>query len=171
MREAAMAQGDMFLKIEGSRQGVIKGESQDHKHKDEIDVVAWSWGMQGQTIRGQSAAAKTSVSAVTLTKRVDRATTALMSCLRSNELIKKATLTVRKAGGPDAIEYFKITLEKARITDYKTFSGGGEDPSQLQEEISIAFNKINVEYRQQGADGLAQGASVFETDISEGSDA
>jgi len=165
-----MTQGDMFLKIEGSRQGVIKGESQDQKHKDEIDIVAWSWGMQGQTIRGQSAAAKTSVSVLKLTKRVDRATTALMSCLRNNELIKKTTLTVRKAGGPDAIEYFKITLEKARITELKASSGAGEDAALLQEEISIAFNKINVEYRQQGADGLAQGTSVFETDISDGSD-
>ena len=32
---------DMFLKIDG-----IKGESKDSKHKDEIDVLAWSWGLQ-----------------------------------------------------------------------------------------------------------------------------
>ena len=32
---------DMFLKIAG-----IKGESADGStHKDEIDVLAWSWGM------------------------------------------------------------------------------------------------------------------------------
>ena len=31
---------DIFLKLDG-----IKGESQDHKHKDEIDVLAWSWGV------------------------------------------------------------------------------------------------------------------------------
>lgn len=165
-----MAQGDMFLKIEGSRQGAIKGESQDQKHKDEIDILSWSWGMQGQSIRGQTAAAKTSVSELRLTKRVDRATTALMSSLRNNELIKKVTLTVRKAGGPDAIEYFKITLEKARLTELTTYSGDGEDPAKLTEEISIAFNKINVEYRPQGPDGLPQGGSMFETDISEGSD-
>lgn len=30
---------DMFLKIDG-----IKGESQDKKHKDEIDLSSWSWG-------------------------------------------------------------------------------------------------------------------------------
>ena len=32
---------DMFLDIKGE----IKGESQDKTHKDEIDVLAWSWGM------------------------------------------------------------------------------------------------------------------------------
>ena len=31
---------DMFLKMDG-----IKGESVDDKHKDEIDVLSWSWGM------------------------------------------------------------------------------------------------------------------------------
>jgi hypothetical protein len=33
--------------------------------------------------------------------------------LRNNEIIKKATLTVRKAGDT-ALEYLKITLEQAR---------------------------------------------------------
>ena len=32
-----MAQVDYFLKLEG-----IKGESQDDKHKDEIDVLSYS---------------------------------------------------------------------------------------------------------------------------------
>ena len=31
---------DMFLKL-----GDVKGESVDGSHKDEIDVLAWSWGM------------------------------------------------------------------------------------------------------------------------------
>ena len=31
---------DMFIKL-----GDIKGESQDKSHKDEIDVLAWSWGL------------------------------------------------------------------------------------------------------------------------------
>ena len=30
---------DFFLKIDG-----IPGESTDAKHKDEIDVLSWSWG-------------------------------------------------------------------------------------------------------------------------------
>ena len=35
-----MAQVDYFLKLEG-----IKGESQDDKHRDEIDVLSFSWGV------------------------------------------------------------------------------------------------------------------------------
>jgi type VI secretion system secreted protein Hcp len=33
---------DMFLKLEDNN---LKGESQDKVHKDEIDVLTWSWGM------------------------------------------------------------------------------------------------------------------------------
>ena len=31
---------DMFLKLDG-----IKGESADHKHKDEIHIESFSWGL------------------------------------------------------------------------------------------------------------------------------
>ncbi len=164
-----MAQGDMFLKIEGAKQGPIKGESQDQKHIDEIDVLSWSWGMEGQINYSYAAApasSKTTIQELKISKRVDRSTTALMSCLRNNEIIKKAVLTIRKAGGPDAIEFFKITMEKARITAISTHSGSGEDAAILEEEISIAFNKVNVEYKPQGPDGLPRGASMFEADIS-----
>ena len=34
-----MAVVDFFLKVDG-----IEGESQDSKHKGEIEVVSWSWG-------------------------------------------------------------------------------------------------------------------------------
>ena len=37
----------IFLKI-----GNIKGESTDSKHKDEIDVFSWSWGVSYPVIRG-----------------------------------------------------------------------------------------------------------------------
>lgn len=162
-----MAQGDMFLKIDGARQGAIKGEAQDSAHKDEIDVLAWSWGMEGNFIHGQ-ATAKTTVRELKISKRVDRATTALMSALRNNEVIKKAVLTVRKAGGANPVEYFSITMGKARITSIIEQSGAAGDPAELMEELSIAFSKFAVEYKPQGADGSYRGGTSFEMDIYEG---
>jgi type VI secretion system secreted protein Hcp len=163
----AMAQGDMFLKIEGSRQGVIKGEAQDLAHKDEIDVLGWNWGMSGNFMHGQ-ATAKVTVRELRVSKKVDRATTALMSALRNNEVIKKALLTVRKAGGTDPVEYFTVTMEKARIASIDHQAGDGIDPAALMEEISIAFTVMNVEYKPQGADGAFRGGTVFVMDLFEG---
>ena len=37
---SAVAATDIFAKI-----GDIKGESADDKHRDEIEVLAWSWGL------------------------------------------------------------------------------------------------------------------------------
>lgn len=162
-----MALGDMFLKIDGARQGPIKGESQDQVHKDEIDVLNWSWGMEGNYLHGQ-ATPKATVHELKITKRVDRATTALMASLRNNELIKKAVLSVRKAGGQDPVEYFKITMENARITSLMTRSGGEGDSPLLTEDVSIAFDRISVEYKSQGADGLYRAASTFEMNVFEG---
>jgi type VI protein secretion system component Hcp len=47
--------GDMFLSVKGAKSGPIKGESQDTAHPDEIEVLGWSWGMQG---KATSAAAR-----------------------------------------------------------------------------------------------------------------
>jgi type VI secretion system secreted protein Hcp len=161
-----MAQGDMFLKIDGARQGAIKGEAQDAEHKDEIDVLGWTWGMEGNLIHGQ-ATAKTSVRELKFSKRVDKSTTGLMSALRSNEVIKKAILTVRKAGGKDPVDYYTITMEKGRITSLIQQSGNEADPAALNEEVSIAFSKFAVEYKTQGDDGLFRGGTTFEMDIFE----
>jgi type VI secretion system secreted protein Hcp len=162
-----MTQADMFLRIDGARQGAIKGEARDAGHKDEIDVFAWRWGMQGNLVHG-AATTKTTVRELTVVKRVDKASTALMAALRSNEVIRKATLVVRKAGGPDAVEYYTITMEKARITTLTQFSGDGGDPAVLTEELSIAFSKFGVEYKPQGDDGQFRGGTAFEMDVFEG---
>ncbi len=103
-----------------------------------------------------------------LVKRVDRASTALMSVLSANELLKEAVLSVRKAGGVAPIEYLKITLEKARLTYMNLASGETGAPEEVNEELRFAFTTITIEYQPQGADGLPRGAMAFVTEIPEG---
>lgn len=163
-----MSKGDMFLKIEGAKQGPIKGEAQDSAHASEIDVLGWSWGMRSQTGMGAAGASgKSTLQELTVTKRVDSATTGLMSALRNNDQLKKVTLTVRKAG-KDPMEYFKISLEGARITALDVTSEDEGSNEQLGEKLSIAFTKIFVEYTPQGADGIPRGAMSFEALIDDG---
>lgn len=157
----------MFLKIDGARQGAIKGEAQDKGHKDEIDVLGWTWGMEGNLIHGQ-ATGKTSVRELKFTKQVDKASTGLMSALRSNEVIKKAVLTVRKAGNSNPIEYYTITIEKGRIVSLIQQSGEEAGAATINEEVSIAFSKVSVEYKPQGDDGQVRGGTSFDMDIFEG---
>ncbi|WP_341675030.1 type VI secretion system tube protein Hcp [Niveibacterium sp. SC-1] len=160
-----MALDDMFLKIEGSRQGPINGGSVDVKHKDEIDILSWSWGMQGNANAFQTGTSRTTLDELVVSKKVDGASTGLMSAIRNNESIKRATLTVRKAGGTEPVEYLRIVLEQARITSLKLHSGGAGDGPAISEQVGIGFQKIRVEYQPQGSSGGSRGASTFEADV------
>jgi type VI secretion system secreted protein Hcp len=156
-----MARGDMFLKVETARQGTIKGEARDADHPNEIDVVGWSWGMRAQTGMGAGGdASKATLDELSIVKRVDSASTALMAGMRNNDLVKKATLTVRKAGSTP-LEYVKIVVENGRITGLQVNS----EETELTETLTLAYKHISVEYTAQGADGAGRASSFFETDI------
>jgi type VI secretion system secreted protein Hcp len=153
---------DIFLSVKGAKSGAIKGESQDQQHGKEIDVVSWSWGMETPaTFGGGTAKGKAIIRELKIVKRVDSASTPLMSALRNNELIAKAVLTQRKAG-KTALEFLKVTIEQGRVTSLTIHAGRGEDTTELVEEVSFTFNKITVEYTPQGKDGQAQGSMLFE---------
>jgi type VI secretion system secreted protein Hcp len=165
-----MALGDMFLKIESARKGAIKGESQDSKHRDEIEVLSWSWGMHTHselTISGHSD--RIEMSEVRVVKRVDAATTALMAAANTRDEIKKAVLTMRKAGGT-AHEYLRIVMEKARITALEADAGGFGETGQVTENLTLSFQTITIEYVPQGADGQPRGAMSFSGVLYDGGD-
>jgi type VI secretion system secreted protein Hcp len=153
--------GDMFLMVKGAKSGPIKGEAQDSTHAGEIEVLKWSWGMQARpSLGGGGASGKASMNDLRVVKRVDSASTALMSALRSNEMISQAVLTLRKAGGT-ALEYLKITIEQGRVTGLTVEAGDESGSAELREQVTFSFNKITVEYVPQGADGQARGGTQF----------
>ena len=155
------AVGDMFLMVKGAKCGLIKGEAIDDIHKGEIEVLRWSWGMQAKSsLGGGAASGKASVRELSVVKRIDSASTALMSALRSNEPIQKAVLTMRKAG-KTPLEYLKITIEQGRVTALDVEAGDANGGADVLENVSFSFNKINVEYVPQGKDGQAMGGTIY----------
>lgn len=161
-----MAKGDIFLKIDSQRGGTIAGESNDTKHRAEIDVVGWSWGMQQPSAMGAQglASGRRTLDAITIIKQVDCASTALMSCLSTNDVIKKAVLTVRKASGETPVDYLRITIEKGRLSSIHLET----DPSDAQkvvERITLAYQKIEIEYAAQSEKGASQARSTFSDSI------
>src|SRR3954453_24235257 len=113
----------MFLKVKGAKHGPINGEAQDGTHKNEIEVLAWSWGMQGKaSLGGGGASGKATIRELRITKRVDKASTALMAAVRNNEAIKEAVLTVRKIG-KTPLEYLTIKIEDGRVLSIDVEAG------------------------------------------------
>jgi type VI secretion system secreted protein Hcp len=158
----------MFLSVNGAKHGQISGEAQDDAHKNEIEVLGWSWGMQGKpSLGGGAASGKATIRELRITKRVDKSSTALMSALRSNEVIKKAVLTVRKVG-KKPLEYLKITVEDGRLVSLDIEAGDASSSPALFERVSLSFNKISIEYTPQGPDGNSLGSTSFEDEWTAG---
>ena len=155
-----MAIADMFLKIPG-----VTGESSDADHKGEIQVVSWSWGMRNSLGGTRADTFRRSVDELIVVRRVDKASTALMSYLAAAKLISQALLTVRKAGS-NPLEYVKVTIERVRVTSVHVES----IESELVERVGLAFAKVTIDYiPQQDATGAAGGgASTFATDVGSG---
>ncbi|MDO9072281.1 MAG: type VI secretion system tube protein Hcp [Rubrivivax sp.] len=151
---------DMFLKID-----TIKGESVDHKHAGEINVLAWSWGMSnsGSAHLGAGAGSgKVNVQDLSITKYIDKSSTELMLAACNGKHFKEATLYVRKAG-EKPLEYLKIKFTEVLVTSVSTGGSGGED--RLTENVSLNFAKVNVDYTPQKADGSGEATLSMGWDI------
>ena len=147
---------DMFIKI-----GDTKGESQDSKHKDEIDVLAWSWGMsQSGTMHtgGGGGGGKVSVQDLSITKYVDKSSPNLLQACTEGDQYPDAKLTVRKAGGKSPLEYIILTLKDVIVTSVSTGGSGGED--KLTENVTLNFSQFKFEYQPQKPDGSKDGGVV-----------
>lgn len=155
-----MPRSDMFLKAVGQRTGAITGESTDRRFAGQIDVVDWSWGMSAPSAVNGQRSGRLLIKELTLVKRADRASTALMSVMRNNEMLSTAVLSVRKAGGADPLPYMTITLDKARIVAFDVQSDITlEGAPTLTERIGLHFLSMTVDYVPQDASGAGGGAS------------
>ncbi len=151
---------DYFLKIDE-----IPGESQDAKHKGEIEVGTWSWGETATmpTAPGTGGAAgKVTIQPLTLTSRISKASPLLMLACASGRHIKNAVLTARR-GGKGQAEFLTITLGDVLVSSFQTASGG-EDGSPLVDSISLNFGTIRVEYRETKPDGTVGSPVIFAWD-------
>jgi type VI secretion system secreted protein Hcp len=149
-----MAAVDYFLKIDG-----IEGESQDAKHKGEIDVESWSFGATNSgtmAFGGGGGAGKVAMQDFHFVMKHNKASPKLMLACASGEHIKKAVLTCRKAG-KEQQEFLKVTLSDIIVSSFQT---GGSASSEVipMDQIALNFAKIEKEYKEQKADGSLGGA-------------
>jgi type VI secretion system secreted protein Hcp len=160
--DIAVARSDMFLKATGQRSGAINGEADDKSFANQIEILDWSWGMSSPSAVGGQPAGRVAMKELRIVKKADKASTALMSVMSTNELLPKVELTVRKAGGNSPLPYFVVKLEQARINGYDVHSGIGVDGGPaLTEQISFTFKTITIDYTLQSSTGSAVGASSF----------
>ena len=164
-----MAAADYFLKIDG-----IDGESHDSKHKNEIDVASWSWGATNSgtmSAGGGGGAGKVSMQDFHFVMSVNKATPKLILACANGQHIKKAVLTCRKAG-TDQQEYLVYTFSDILVSSYQTGGSGGGSHDRAAsviptEQISLNYAKMEIEYKEQKADGTLAGTIKSGWDVKE----
>jgi len=151
---------DIFAKI-----GDIKGESTDAKHKDEVEVLSWSWGVSQSgsiTPGGGAGSGKTSFNDFNFTHHIDKASPVLMQVCATGQHLKDATITVRKAG-KDQQEFLIIKMNDILITSVSPSSAG--DTAATAESVTLQFAKVDLEYKPQRPDGSLDVGIHFKYDI------
>jgi type VI secretion system secreted protein Hcp len=141
---------DYFLKPDG-----IPGESTDAKHKGEIDVLAFSWGVSqaGSSGRGVGVSAgKAIFEDLLVVARTSKASPKLWQACATGQHLKMAVLTCRKAG-KTPLEFLKITLTDVTITSYEIDSSDEELPL---DQVALAFAKVETEFISVDSKGKAQ---------------
>ena len=148
-----------------ARIGTIKGESQDARHKDEIDVLSWAWGVSQSGTAGHGAGGgvgKASFHDFNFTHHVDRASPLLMKACATGQHISDATITVRKAGKGQQ-EYLIIKMTDILVSSVST-SVSAEGGSTI-EGVVLAFAKVDLEYKPQKPDGSLDVGLHFKYDL------
>jgi len=145
---------DAYLKIDG-----IKGESKADKMKDTIDLQSFKWGANNPTTMGKgggAAGGKVALSSFNFRKRTDVASPKLFEACCNGTHIKEATLTLRKAGGKEALNYLEYKFSDLFIdsVQWEGAQGGDETP---MEAVSFAFAKVQITYTEQTAQGAGSG--------------
>ena len=156
---------EMFLKLAG-----IEGESSDAKHKGEIDVLAWTWGLSDEAGRGNpqagspagGGAGRVKIENISIQKLVDLASPLLLLFSAQGKHITDGTLTTRKAGkGGGDFLLFKMT--DVIVTSVQM--AASKDASQPAESITLGFGKVELDYRQTKQDGSLGTETSFKWDV------
>lgn len=131
---------DYFLKVDG-----IPGESADAKHRNEIEVLAFSWGVSQTgtpSSGGGGGSGKAVFDDLLVVARSSKASPLLWLACASGTHIKSAVLTCRRSSKA-ALEFLTITLSDVVVASYELDSSDDGPPL---DQIGLAYVKIETQY-------------------------
>ena len=151
---------DMHIKF-GSGKVKIEGASNHKKHKGEVPILAWSWGVSNtgdlHTGAGAASGGKAHVQDISITKYVDGCSNALMQACCTGGRVDEAWIYVTNATG-EQTDFLTIHLsEGVLVTSVSTGGSGGED--KLTENVTLHFGKFKYSFQPQDDKGGAKGGT------------
>jgi len=136
-----MAAVDYFLKIDG-----IVGESTDNKHKDQIELLSFSWGASnaGQVTSGHGG--RVTFQDFEFTKLFDKASPQIFLKCVNGQHITSMTLSARKTSDSEVAntDFLKIVFSNVLISFYKE-----QEPNRdvfTSEAVGALFQKMSLTF-------------------------
>lgn len=155
---------DVYLQIDG-----IKGESQDEKHKDWIEVTGVHWGVHQPrsataSTGGGHTAERVEMSDISFSKLADLSSPILAQTCAAGKTIPKAKFEFFRAdGNGERVKYFEIELDNVLVGMVKPHMGG--DESFLTENVNLKYSKVKWKYTQQKIGGGSGGNTAGGWDL------
>jgi type VI secretion system secreted protein Hcp len=145
--------------------GDIKGESLDNKHKGEIEVLSYSWGVTNPGSLhsgGGGGAGKATFQDLSIVHKIDKASPVLLKACATGEHLKDATTTFRKAGKGQQ-EFLIIKMNDVIVTG--VIQGAADGDTAGSESVNLEFAKVDLEYKPIKADGSLDAGIHFKYDL------
>jgi len=137
---------DYFLKLDG-----IQGESADANHKNEIQIMSFSWGAsQTSSVSGTggSGAGKADLSDFSIMTYFDKATPKFFKSIVQGTHIATGTMSAVKSGG-NGKPYLKVDFKELFVSSLQ-ISASSEIPTV---SLSFTYNEIKIDYSVQDEKG------------------
>ena len=151
-----------FLSLEG-----IDGESTDSKHKGEIAIESFSWGVSNPVstqVGGGAGAGRVEFSSFTVTKKLDTASPQLFSATATGRHIGEAVLTMqrrdRDLGDVASFKFADVSITS--IDEVGAASGSSE-------KVSFGFRSVAMEVQAEDKGGGAGPGVSFGFDLAKNS--
>lgn len=151
-----------FLKIDG-----IPGDSTDAKHKGEIEVESFSFGV-AQTAApgggGGGGAGRAAFDDLEIVTPFSRAGPRLLDACATGRHLPSAVLTGRRSGGKEQFDYMTLTLSDVLVSAYRSVVAGAEAVMPT-DRFSLAYAKLQIEHKGQSPTGAAAGSTITGFDL------
>ena len=156
---------DAFIKFINADGTTIDGESSDAKHKNEIEVLSYSWGIENQSSAGSGGSGggsgKASFHEFHFVSHLQKSSPLLFLKCATGEHIKQGIISVRKSGGGQP-DYLKLYLTDVLVSSFDQDVTADDRDDVPSESISLNFEKVRVEYTVQNSKGAVGDTIVAE---------
>ncbi len=137
-----MAVVDYFLKIDG-----IPGESTDAKHKEQIELLSFSWGASNAAqVTSGAHGSRVTFQDFEFSKLFDKASPQIFLKCVNGQHVTSVTLTARKSSDSEVAnaDFLKIVFSNVLISFYKE-----QEPNRDQftsEAVGALFQKMSLTF-------------------------